>query len=125
MRTLAADTILAAHLALATFIVLGLVCIYVGGVLNWQWIRNFWVRIAHAAAICIVAAEAILGVTCPLTLWEDALRYSVGQPSFVARWMRRLLYYDLPDWVFTSAYVACAGATLFAWRLFPPRGRPR
>lgn len=121
MRAAAADAILAIHLALAIFLALGLVCIYIGGALNWRWTRDFWFRLAHATAFCIVAAEALLGVTCPLTMWEDALRQAVGQPSFIARWMRHLLYYDLPGWAFTLVYVACAVMTLIAWRIFPPR----
>lgn len=123
MRALVADAILALHLAIALFIVLGLAAIWIGAMRHWQWTRNFWFRTCHVVAICIVAIESLLGFTCPLTVWEDALRYASGQPSFVARWMRRLLFYEFPEWVFTIAYVACAAATLLAWRVTPPRRR--
>jgi hypothetical protein len=33
-----------------------------------------WFRNLHLAAIAFVVAESILGVVCPLTAWEDALR---------------------------------------------------
>jgi hypothetical protein len=62
-------------------------------------------------------------VVCPLTVWEDMLRGNVQAESFVGRWVRRLLFYEAPPWVFTSAYVAWAAATLLTLRFFPPRRR--
>lgn len=122
MRTLLADVILFVHFGIASFIVLGLALTWIGIAAAWRWVRNFWFRLAHLCAIACVAAEALVGVMCPLTLWEDALRQSVGeQPSFVARWVRRLLFYELPEWVFTLAYVAAALATAATWWLAPPR----
>ena len=72
-----------------------------------------------------MAAEALLGIACPLTVWEDSLRGGLGNRSFVARWVARLLYYDLPEWVFTVLYLAAAAATIAAWWLVPPRPRNR
>jgi hypothetical protein len=54
-------------------------------------------------------------------VWEDFLRGGARPDSFVGRWVRRLLYYDAPDWVFTVAYIAWALATLATLRLVPPR----
>ena len=42
-------------------------------------------------------AEALLGVMCPLTVWEDALRGGVRADSFVGRWVRYFLYYEDVD----------------------------
>jgi hypothetical protein len=75
----------------------------------------------HLAAIAFVAAEALLGFTCPLTAWEDALRGAGTGRSFVGRWVARLLYYDLPEWVFATAYCAFAVAVICAWIAIPPR----
>lgn len=126
MRGALADVILFVHFALASFIVLGLCLTWMGLARSWQWVRNFWFRLAHLSAIVYVAIEALAGVVCPLTVWEDALRGSAGeQPSFVARWVRRLLFYDLPEWVFTLAYVGVATATAITWWLAPPRWRRR
>jgi hypothetical protein len=125
MRTLFADFVLVLHFAVAAFVVAGLVCTWLGAALDWQWIRNRRFRLAHLAAITFVAAEALLGITCPLTVWEDALRSGTGERSFVTRWVSRLLYYDLPEWVFTVAYVTAAFATLAAWWVVPPRQRVR
>ena len=125
MRALIADVILVLHFAIAAFIAAGLVFTWLGAALDWQWVRNRCFRLLHLAAITFVAAEALLGIVCPLTAWEDALRYGTGERSFVARWVSRLLYYDLPDWIFTASYVLAALATMAAWWLVPPRQRTR
>jgi hypothetical protein len=122
-----ADLILAVHFALAAFIVFGLPLVWLGAWLDWSWTRNRVLRHAHAAAILIVAAEALAGSVCPLTAWEDALRAGADGRSFVGRWLAQLLYYDFPQWLFTLAYVLYAAATLATLRLIPPRrpSRPR
>lgn len=116
-----ADILLVVHFAIAAFIVGGLILVWIGAALGWRWIRNPWFRYLHIAAIAFVAAEALLGIACPLTVWEDLLRGGLRAESFIARWVRRLLYYEAPEWVFTSAYVAwtCA-ALLTLWRI-PPK----
>ena len=119
-----ADVLLVVHFALAAFIVGGLILVWIGAALGWRWVRNRWFRYLHLAAIGYVAAEALLGVACPLTIWEDLLRGGLRPESFVARWVHRLLYYRAPDWVFTAAYVAWAAATLLTLRWVRPRPRP-
>lgn len=116
-----ADVLLVVHFAIAAFIVGGLILVWVGAALDWRWIRNRWFRYLHLAAIAYVAAEALLGVACPLTVWEDLLRGGLRPESFVARWVQRLLYYRAPEWVFSAAYVAWTLATLLTLWLVPPR----
>jgi hypothetical protein len=118
---LVADVLVAVHLCLVAFIVGGLVLVWIGAPLNWRWIRNPWFRYLHLAAIAFVALEAVLGVACPLTVWEDMLRGSARPESFVARWVHRLLFYRAPEWVFTAAYVLWTLATLATLRVVPPR----
>jgi hypothetical protein len=69
-----ADIVVAIHLALVGFIVIGLAAILLGIVLKWRWVRNFWFRIVHLAMIATVVEKTILGVRCLLTVWEDQLR---------------------------------------------------
>ena len=116
-----ADAILVVHFLIVLFNVAGLVIVWLGAALGWQWIRNPWFRYAHLAAIGFVAGEAILGVACPLTVWEALLRGGARPESFVGRWVRWLLFYQAPEWVFTVAYVGWALATLATLRLVPPR----
>ena len=118
-----ADALLVLHFLIAAFVVGGLPTIWIGKWLGWSWVRNPWFRYAHLAAIAFVAAEALIGIACPLTVWEDALRGSVQAESFVGRWVRRLLYYEAPAWAFTAAYVAWAAATLATLKFVPPRRR--
>ena len=116
-----ADAILVVHFLIVLFNVGGLLVVWLGAALGWQWIRNRWFRYAHVAAIGLVAAEALLGIACPLTVWEDLMRGGARPESFVGRWVRWLLFYQAPEWVFTVAYVGWALATLATLRLLPPR----
>ena len=116
-----ADILLAVHFAIAIFIVGGLLAVWAGAALKWQWIANPVFRYLHLAAIVFVAAEALLGIACPLTVWEDLLRGGVRPESFVARWVHALLYYRAPEWVFTAGYVFWTLATLLTLWLVPPR----
>jgi polyferredoxin len=120
---LVADALLVAHFLVAAFIVAGLVMVWLGAALGWPWTRNPWFRYLHLGAIAFVAAEALVGVACPLTVWEDLLRGGVRPESFVGRWVQRLLYYPAPEWVFTAAYVAWTLATLLTLWLAPPKRR--
>lgn len=116
-----ADLLLVFHFLVAGFIVLGLILVWIGVLARWSWVRNPWLRYLHLGAILMVAAEAILGYACPLTVWEDLLRGGVRPESFVGRWVFRLLYYNAPEWVFTALYAAWAAASLITLRLVPPR----
>lgn len=127
MDALLADVVLVVHFAFVLFVVGGFALILAGAALGWRWVRNRAFRYAHLAAIVFVAAEALVGMSCPLTVWEHVLRRtSPDGPSFVARWVSRLLYYDLPEWVFATAYVVFASAVAVTLWLIPPGGdRPR
>lgn len=118
-----ADLLVVVHFVIVLFIVGGLLAVWAGAPLGWRWVRNPWFRYLHLAAIGFVAAEALIGMACPLTVWEDLLRGGARPDSFIGRWVRRLLYYDAPEWLFTAAYVAWALATLATLRLVPPRRR--
>ncbi len=115
-----ADALLVVHFMVVVFIVGGLVLVWAGAALGWPWVRNPWFRYLHLGAVAFVAAEALLGVACPLTVWEDLLRGGVRPESFIGRWAYWLLYYQAPEWVFTTAYAAWALATLVTLRLVPP-----
>ena len=123
MQALLADVILIVHFAFVAFVVGGLAVIWIGAARGWQWVRNFWFRVAHLAAIAFVAGEALLGVWCPLTIWEDALRGVHAEKSFVARWIHRVLFYDFPGWMFTVAYVLFALAVAATWLFVRPESR--
>ena len=101
-----ADVILVTHAVLVVFNVGALPIIWLGHFKGWSFVRNFCFRMIHLVLIAVVAGESILGITCPLTVWENALRPSEAhEDGFIAYWLQRLLYYDLPAWVFIASYV--------------------
>lgn len=115
-----ADVVLAIHFGFVLFVVVGMAAIVVGGFSHWGWVRNCAFRIMHFAAIAYVAIESLLGIDCPLTVWENALRGETRR-DFIPYWLHRLMFYDLPPHLFTAAYLifAIAVAATFFW--VPPK----
>jgi hypothetical protein len=133
-----AHAVLLLHVAVATFVVGGLIAVVVGNVGHWRnqrnsrwqwWINALWFRLAHLLAIAVIVAETWLGVVCPLTTLEMWLRDHSGGDSyrrgFVEHWLRQLLYFDAPPWVFGLGYTVFAVLVLTSWWVFPPRSKPR
>ena len=116
-----ADLILIAHFTIVVFVVGGLALIWIGAAAGWYWIRCYWFRIAHLTAICLVAAEALIGMVCPLTEWEDALRGTHTEASFIARWIHRIMFFSFPESVFIVTYVGFAVVVALTLWLVPPR----
>ncbi len=119
-----ANLTLGVHFAFVTFVVLMVPCIYLGRWLGWAWVRVLWLRICHLLGILVVAAQAWAGVICPLTTLEMWLRRQGGERaysgSFIEHWMRELLYWDFPGWVFVVMYTVFALLVLGTWWLVPP-----
>ena len=94
---LLADFIVVFHATYVSFVVFGLVLILLGIAFRWGWVRNFWFRALHLAAIGIVVLEAVVGMTCPLTDWEQRLRKMAGEGDyagdFIGHWAHRLIFY--------------------------------
>lgn len=122
---LIADLVLFLHITVVAFVVLGLVAIVTGGIAKWQWVKNPWFRTAHLACIAVVVSQAWAGVVCPLTTFEVWLRNLAGEQSysgsFISHWMKQLLYYDLPAWVFTAIYTAFGSLVFASWFWVRPR----
>ena len=122
---LAADVLLFAHVLFVVFVVLGLTLIFIGKLVDWAWVRNPWFRIAHVAAIGIVVFQSWVGVICPLTTWEMALREHAGDVtysgSFISHWLDAFLYYQAPAWVFTVCYTVFAVVVVVSWFWVRPR----
>ena len=120
MESLLADLVLIIHFLFVAFVVGGLALTWIGAAAGWNWVHNRRFRIAHLAAIVFVAGEAIAGVWCPLTLWEAQLRGAQAEKSFVAQWIHWVLFYELPEWAFTAAYVLFALVVVASWRFVRP-----
>lgn len=72
-----------------------------------------------------VTLEALLGITCPLTLIENNLRQIEYQQSFVSYWVSHLIYWDLPTYFFVTLYSVCFIWLLVFWKVHPPYYRNR
>jgi polyferredoxin len=122
-----ADVVLCVHVAIVLFVVGGLVLLVAGNLRGWRFVNDWWFRLAHLAAIAVVVAQVWLGLVCPLTTLETWLRVRGGEAgyeaSFIEYWLRRILYYDAPAWVFTVGYTLFGLAVLASWWRFPPRRR--
>jgi len=122
---LLADAVLSLHVAIVAFVIVGLVLIIVGNLRTWPWVNAAWFRLAHLTAIAVVAAEAWLGIVCPLTSLEMSLRARARTAtyagSFVEHWLQRILYFEAPAWVFTLGYSLFALVVVAMWWYFPPR----
>ena len=109
---LLADFVVVVHLAYVAFVVLGQAAICAGAVFRWGWVRNLRFRVAHLAAILIVALESLLGIVCPLTRWENQLRAlageTAGEESFVARAVHAVMFFECRESFFTTIYVLFA-----------------
>jgi hypothetical protein len=119
----AAELILAAHVAVIAFNLFGLVVVPVGAVCGWRFVRMVWWRIGHVVLLAAVAAQAILGRACILTLWQAALAGKAGRPApLIASLINRLIYWPVPIGVFAILYVAVFGYALALLWLVPPAG---
>ena len=123
-----ADVTLIVHFAFVAFVVGGLMLIWMGGLCRWSFVRNLWFRLTHLAAIGFVAGEALAGVVCPLTTWEDKLRLLAGdeglyQGSFIKHWLHKLMFIEANQSTFTIAYAAFFLAVALSLWFVPPRWR--
>lgn len=121
-----AETVLAAHLAVIAFNVLGLVVIPLGGWLGWRFVRVAWWRWPHLALIALVAAQALAGRACILTVLEDQLAGAgTAGPPLIMGFVNRMIFWPLPLWAFAAAYVSVFFYVVGLLWLVPIERRPR
>src|SRR4051794_39267465 len=122
---LLADLVVAVDSGYVAFVLVGQVLILVGIWRGWQWVRNYWFRVAHLVAISIVALEAVFNIACPLTTWEQRLRELAGDEvsrgTFIGDLLHNLIFIDAPPWAFTLGYVTFAVVVIAPFILAPPR----
>jgi hypothetical protein len=123
---LLADLVLIVHVTFVVFVIGGLMLIWLGRFCGWSFVRNGWFRLTHLAAIGIVAAEALTGLICPLTTWENQLRQLAGSEaryagSFMQHWLHQVLFFDADANFFKVAYLIFFLAVALSLWLVPPR----
>lgn len=121
----AADALLFMHVLFVVFVIFGLILIYVGKVRVWSWIRNPWFRLIHIVVVGVVVVQSWLGLICPLTTIEMALRSRAGDEvyseSFISHWLQTILYYDAPPWIFVVCYTVFGALVIASWIWIRPR----
>lgn len=119
-----ADAVLLLHLGVAAFVVGGLPAIVVGNLRGWRGVNAPWFRWTHLALIGVVVLQSWLGLECPLTTLENALRRQAGgsgyEGGFIEHWASALLFYQAPTWVFVLAYSLFGAAVAACWIKWPP-----
>jgi hypothetical protein len=120
MTPVLGQLVLALHLAVIAFNVLGLVAIPLGAWRGWTWVRIRGWRLLHLACWVVVAVQAVLGRACFLTVWQDDLTGGGAGDPMIMRWVNGLIYWDLPMWVFASLYLALFGLVVVLWKVVPP-----
>jgi len=122
-----ADAILFFHFSFVVFVIFALILTVIGGGLGWSWVRNWWFRLTHLVSISFVVIQSWLGFICPLTTLEMWLRELINEEqyvgSFIQYWLQRILYYQAPDWVFTSIYTVFGALVIVSWIRYPPKKR--
>ena len=101
-----AALILAIHLAIILFNVIGLVVIPIGAWRGWRFVHAPVWRLLHLLCWAIVALQTILGQACFLTIWQDVLEggQDAAEP-LVMQWVNSAIYWTLPIWVFSVIYL--------------------
>jgi hypothetical protein len=111
-----ANGVLALHVALILFNVFGLIAIPLGAWCGWRFVRIAWWRLLHLLALAMVAAQAVAGRVCFLTLLQDDLLGQHGRPApLIMRWVDRVIFWPLPLWFFAGLYVLVWLYVLALW----------
>lgn len=119
-----ADAIVTIHFLFILFMIAG----FVLTVAAFRWRRLFdwfWLRTIHLAGIVFVGTIGLLGKSCPLTVWEAALRErhdpnAAYAGSFIVHWIEKVVYPDVSPLVVTLPAITAAVATLIIYILRPP-----
>ena len=117
---LLADLIFIIHFFYVLFIVISLPAIWIGAWLKLPFVRNYYFRYLHLAAISLVVVESLMGIVCPLTVWENTLRQVETENSFIQRWLHQIIFYNIPEGILTVTYILFAGLVVITFKWVPP-----
>ncbi|MBU6419759.1 MAG: DUF2784 family protein [Proteobacteria bacterium] len=102
-----AEVILVLHVLVILFNVAGLAVIPLGAWRGWRFVRIAWLRLLHLALLGLVAAQALAGRACILTIWQQSLTGNHASPQpLIMHWVDHLIYWNLPMAFFQLLYSA-------------------
>jgi hypothetical protein len=116
-----ADILMIIHFLWAAFMVIGLPL--------GLYLRSPALRWTHFIGMAVTALFAASGRYCPLTVWEEALRWKTDpgftyEGSFLANHLSSILYPQIQPWILRGASVFWVALTILAMTLVKP-GRRR
>jgi hypothetical protein len=119
-----AHLVLAIHVAIIAFNVVGLVAIPLGARFGWSFVRALTWRMLHVLSWGVVALQAAAGRACFLTDWQYELAGGQGDPDpLIARLANAVIYWPLPLWVFAVLYAAAFAFVLTLLWVVPPASK--
>jgi len=118
-----ADFVLVVHFCYVLFVVGSLPLIWFGAWRNWSFVTSSWFRYSHLTAILFVVVESLLGVVCPLTVWENALRHVENDSSFIQQWLHQIMFYNVSEHVLTVIYILFAALVTLTFKWVPVDSR--
>ncbi len=68
-----------------------------------------------------MTTEAIIRITCPLTIIENIFNKNWYTQSFIKFWVSKIVYWDLPTLFFIVLYTFCTFWTMLMWKIFLPK----
>jgi Protein of Unknown function (DUF2784) len=120
-----AQIVLALHMAIALFVIFGMVAIPIGALRHWPPVFGFGWRFAHLAVVLGIAVQKLLGQTCFLSVWEfnllDRASQAHARVPLIHAWAIDIMHWNMPLWFFTVLYVAVLLYIVWLWRAVPPR----
>ncbi|MDF1536379.1 MAG: DUF2784 domain-containing protein [bacterium] len=116
MHTALPDILMIIHLLWVVFMIAGLpLGLYLGSsILRW----------AHLTGMIITGIFAVLGLYCPLTAWEEQLRWQADpgfsyHGSFLAERLSPVLYPHVEPWIIRTATIFWLVTTVISIFLVP------
>ena len=120
-----ADVIVAFHLGLVLYVLIGQIAVIAGGLLRWGWVRSPMFRWTHLVIMVFVAVQGAFGRICPLTIWEHDLRVRAGQEgregTFIGQICRDVLFVEVRQETLNIVYIAFAAMVVLCFFLIRPR----
>ena len=105
MNSFISDVVLVFHFIIIKFMCFGFFLVPIGYKMKWIWLSNLKLRFFHLSLICFVTIEAIIGMTCPLTIIENIFNENKYSQSFIKFWVSKIIYWDLPTLFFIILYI--------------------
>jgi len=117
---LLADILLIFHFIWVLFLTAGFAIIL--------YLNLYWLRLIHAVGLAAALIMQLAGVYCPLTIWEERLKYGGAAPAhprpFLLRLIEDFIYIDSRNlWIIsiiTGTFIVCVA---LSFRLRPLRKR--